>query len=72
MGYNLNCFDEPVFMAGPKPMLTEFDIDHRLESCAYQIEERHLVPFAFCGRKITCLPHRGVFALRQFFVALFL
>ena len=25
--------DEPVFMAGPKPMRTEFGIHHRLESC---------------------------------------
>ena len=28
------CLDEPVFMAGPKPMRTEFGIHHRLESCA--------------------------------------
>ena len=33
MGYHLNRLDEPVFMAGPKPMLTEFGIHHRLESC---------------------------------------
>ena len=33
MGYHLNCLDEPVFMAVPKPMLTEFGIDYRLESC---------------------------------------
>ena len=26
MGYGLNRLDEPVFMAGPKPMLTEFGI----------------------------------------------
>ena len=25
--------DEPIFMAGPKPMLTEFGIHYRLESC---------------------------------------
>ena len=34
MGYRLNRRDEPVFMAVPKPMLTEFGINHRLESCA--------------------------------------
>ena len=34
MGYRLNRLDEPVFMAGPKPMLTEFGIHYRLESCA--------------------------------------
>ena len=33
MGYHLNRLDEPVFMAGPKPMLTEFGVHHRLESC---------------------------------------
>ena len=33
MGYRLNRLDEPVFMAVPKPMLTEFGIHHRLESC---------------------------------------
>ena len=33
MGYHLNRLDEPVFMAGPKPMWTEFGIHHRLESC---------------------------------------
>ena len=34
MGYRLNRLDEPVFMAVPKPMLTEFGIHYRLESCA--------------------------------------
>ena len=33
MGYRLSRLDEPVFMAGPKPMLIEFGIHHRLESC---------------------------------------
>ena len=33
MGYRLNRLDEPVFMAGPKPMRTEFGIHLRLESC---------------------------------------
>ena len=32
MGYRLNGLDEPVFMAGPKPMRTEFGIYHRLGS----------------------------------------
>ena len=36
MGYRLNRLDEPVFMAVPKPMLTEFGIHYRLESCAKQ------------------------------------
>ena len=33
MGYRLNRLDEPVFMAVSKPLLTEFGIDHWLESC---------------------------------------
>ena len=33
MGYRLNRLDEPVFMAWPKPILTEFGIHQRLESC---------------------------------------
>ena len=33
MGYRLNCLDEPIFMAVPKLMLTEFGIHYRLESC---------------------------------------
>ena len=33
VGYHLNCLDEPVFMAGPKPVRTKFGIPHRLESC---------------------------------------
>ena len=39
MGYRLNRFDEPVFMAGPEPMRTEFGIHPRLERC-----ERQLLP----------------------------
>ena len=33
MGYRLNRPNEPVFMAGPKPMRTDFGIHQRLESC---------------------------------------
>ena len=33
MGHRLKGIDEPVFMAVPKSLLTEFGIDHRLESC---------------------------------------
>ena len=33
MGYCLNCPDEPIFTAVSKPLLTEFGIHHRLESC---------------------------------------
>ena len=33
MGYRLNCLDEPVLIAVSKPLLTEFGINHRLESC---------------------------------------
>ena len=40
MGYRLNRPDEPVFMAVPKPMLTEFGIHYRLESCVVLSEAR--------------------------------
>ena len=33
MGYRLNRLDELIFMAVSKPLLTEFDIHLRLESC---------------------------------------
>ena len=33
MGYHLNRLDEPVFIAVSKPLLTEFGIHHKLESC---------------------------------------
>ena len=35
MGYRLNRLDEPVFMAVPKSMLTEFGIHYRLDSCVW-------------------------------------
>ena len=33
MEYRLNRLDDSVFMAVSKPLLTEFDIHYRLESC---------------------------------------
>ena len=33
MGHHLSRLEEPVFVAGPKPMRTEFGIHKRLESC---------------------------------------
>ena len=36
MGYCLNRLDEPVFIAVSKPLLTEFGIHHRLESCGIE------------------------------------
>ena len=33
VGYRLNRLDEPVFMAGPKPMRNAFGIHPSLESC---------------------------------------
>ena len=43
MGYRLNCLDEPVFIAVSKPLLTEFGIHHRLESCADHVANRILL-----------------------------
>ena len=39
MGYRLNRLDEPIFMAVSKPLLTEFGIHHRLESCGYDFSK---------------------------------
>ena len=52
VGYRLNRLDEPAFMAVSKPLLTEFGIHYRLESCgegifpassikAFSVPERH-------------------------------
>ena len=50
MGYRLNRLDEPVFMAGPKPMRTEFGIHYRLESCEEDfIAERYWVRWMMIG-----------------------
>ena len=35
MGYHLNRNVKPVFTAVSKPLLTEFGIHHRLESCEF-------------------------------------
>ena len=40
MGYRLNRLDEPIFMAGPKPMRTEFGIHLRLESCVLIVTDK--------------------------------
>ena len=40
MGYRLNRLDEPIFMAVPKPMLTEFGIHYRLESCVVDCKRK--------------------------------
>ena len=46
MGYHLNRLDEPVFIAVAKPMLTEFVIYHRLESCARVFEQEIIIGVA--------------------------
>ena len=49
VGYRLNRLDEPVLMAVPKPMQTEFDIHHRLVSCGlYLAGTRTGVDSHFC------------------------
>ena len=35
-----NCPDEPIFRAGPNPLMTEFGIHHRLESCVVTISNK--------------------------------
>ena len=44
MGYRLNRLDEPIFMAVPKPMLTEFGIHYILESCGSHLKTIKLEP----------------------------
>ena len=56
MGYRLNRLDEPVFVAGPKPMLTELGIHHRFESCAENATERTLSILIRGEGGITNLP----------------
>ena len=46
VGYRLNRLDEPVLMAVPKHMQTEFGIHHRLESCG---------PFSWQGQNLCGL-----------------
>ena len=41
MGYRLNRPDEPVFIAGPKPMQSEFGIHHEFESCDAKTDAAH-------------------------------
>ena len=41
MGYRLNHLNEPVVIAVSKPLLTEFGIHHRLESCAVEYRIHH-------------------------------
>ena len=57
MGYRLNRLDEPVFMARPKPMRTEFDILHRLENC---VEDKSVET-----RKVEFLSQRLVSVKRE-------
>ena len=47
MGYRLNRLDEPVFMAVSKPLLNEFGIHYRLESCCVAFSQK----IAFVGQK---------------------
>ena len=42
MGYHLSRLDEPVFKSVSKPLLTEFDIHHRLESCGQEYSQSQL------------------------------
>ena len=47
MGYRLNRLDGPVFMAVSKPLLTEFDIHYRLESCEPNMSNLFVVWVSF-------------------------
>ena len=59
MGYRWNRLDEPIFMAGSKPMRTEFGICQRLESCGLfscQLEASFV--FALLGKRERNWPYR--------------
>ena len=53
MGYRLNRLDEPVFIAASKPLLTEFGLHHRLESCVSFLGHQQMYDFErFYGTKV--------------------
>ena len=53
MGYRLNRLDEPVFIAVSKPLLTEFGIHYKLESCVWlQLQKERLA----CKLVVFCQP----------------
>ena len=79
MGYRLNRLDEPVFIEVSKPLLTEFGIHHRLESCDiyHLIEHRKVMEaalFDFISRLISPLPNyilwHCIFRPRTFSISL--
>ena len=52
MGYRLNRLDEPVFMAVPKPMLTEFGIHYILESCGGLLCEAFIIGSVIFSKRL--------------------
>ena len=56
MGYRLNRLDEPVLIAVSKPLLTEFTIHQRLESCGDHALTLSLRPIIQpkCAWKVIC------------------
>ena len=64
MGYRLNRLDEPVFIAVSKPLLTEFGIHYRLESC----DTHYKVSHGFvCSMFIDLLLHPSIACPRHNF-----
>ena len=62
VGYRLNRLDELVFMAGPKPMQTEFGIYDRLESCAWFYQLLFYGGKLIVKRSFTCFFTDNLFA----------
>ena len=58
VGYRLNHLDEPIFMAVSKPLLTDFGIHHRLESCVHNSSPKH------AGKK-SCFTNNQPLLFRQ-------
>ena len=53
--YRWNRLDEPVFMAVPKPMRTEFGIHQRLESCIRESNLKHWLLWDIIGAILISL-----------------
>ena len=65
MGYRLNRLDEPILIAVSKPLLTEFDIHHRLESCTKVVKVMWKIStfnvHQYPKRRLDMRPHLGSF-----------
>ena len=64
VGYCLNRLDEPIFMAGLKPLLTDFGIHHRLESRENEMEKLTIPQQSFPKSATRCKLETPFFNLK--------